>query len=133
MSLKGKRPTNEELIIIINKNHGLVKQTAETIGVSRLTMYNWINSDPELQRAVNDARESMKDIAESKLFKLIEKNNPRSIEYYLNCMAKDRGYAHRVDVTTMGETVNPYASVPDAILQKRVAEQMRAFIEDDDE
>ena len=99
--------SNEAIIKVLNKQGGLLKQSAKKIGIARSTLYLWIygrkskdeskvlEPDEELIQAVKDAREDMIDYAEGALKKKIKEGDNTSIIFYLKTQGKDRGYVER--------------------------------------
>ena len=83
----------------IKKTRGNISQAAKRLGVDRSYLHRFINKHPSVKTAVNDAREGMKDFAESKLMEGIEEGNTALIIFYLKTQAKDRGYVERQEVT----------------------------------
>lgn len=60
----------------------------ERVGLSRQSIYRWMNEDLKFQKKVNEAIrmgvESINDLAESKLIAKIKEGEPRAVEYWLN-------------------------------------------------
>jgi len=101
---------NETIITALNKNRGLLKNTAKSLkhdgkSIARSTLYVWIYGndkaqppippDDELVQAVINAREDAIDYVESQLFKNIKRREKTSIIFYLKTIGKDRGYVER--------------------------------------
>ena len=82
----------ERILEAMRMSGGMIAAVAHMLGVTRKTVYNWMKSDPELKAEMEDIREDSIDMVESQLFRNVQKGNQRAIEYYLNNMAKDRGY-----------------------------------------
>lgn len=66
---------------------------AKDLGVSRGNLYNYIREVMNLD--YKDMRESMLDIAESKLMKNIIDGNQNAIEFFLDRQGKGRGYGEK--------------------------------------
>ncbi len=79
----------------IRKNDGFVSYAAKDLGITREHLYVLIRRHPTVKAALNDARESMKDLAEKKLRENIESKKEASIFFYLKTQAKDRGYGEK--------------------------------------
>lgn len=81
-----KRRTRKELIQELEKNY-LLQPACSKLGLTRSTVYRWMKEDQEFDQAVRLAqsmgRRYMSDYTESKLFKNIESQNQRSIEFWL--------------------------------------------------
>lgn len=91
--------TAKDAIKAIKESNGFVTQAAAMLGISRVQLYNIINAHPTVKEALVDAREVMKDYAESKLFSNIKEGKEASVFFYLKTQAKDRGYIERQEVT----------------------------------
>jgi len=78
---------------------GFISVAARHLGVSRSSVYNAINKYPTVAEAVKDAREATTDLAEGKLIKLINDENPTAIIFYLKTQGKKRGYIERHELT----------------------------------
>ncbi|MEM7738096.1 MAG: hypothetical protein AAF267_20160 [Deinococcota bacterium] len=85
-------PKVSEYVKAITEARGIVTVAAESLNVSRDTFYRIINKHASVKQALESARESMKDIAENKLFENIMQGDNGSIFFYLKTQAKDRGY-----------------------------------------
>jgi DNA invertase Pin-like site-specific DNA recombinase len=83
--------------------YGFITQSARALGISRRHLHRLINKHPTIKEAVEDAKERMKDLAESKLKQGIEEGNPTLIIFYLKTQAKDRGYIERQEFEHSGD------------------------------
>jgi hypothetical protein len=93
-----KKPSNKKIIEVLQKTGGLLKPAAQKLNVDRRTVYVWIENSPELKQAMNDIRESMVDMSEGKLFKLINDENPSAIFFHLKTQGKSRGYVEKSEM-----------------------------------
>ena len=94
-----KRPSKKKLLSLIQKSSGIVYPIAQSVGVTRCTVYNWLHSDEDLMQAFNDAREMTIDVIESKYFKAAVEGSERAQEFILKTLGKDRGYVERIDIS----------------------------------
>ena len=83
------------------------------MGVTRDSVYKWIEADPELKQAIETIRESMLDMTEGALFKQISEGNPAAIFFHLKTIGKKRGYIEKseTDITSNGQTI--FVKLPD--------------------
>lgn len=88
-----KKPSKAKLLELIAKSSGIIAPIARACDASRVSVYHWINGDPELSQALKDAREDMLDVIESKYFKNALDGNIRCQEFILQTLGKDRGYS----------------------------------------
>lgn len=61
----------EQIQNAILKANGLVSVTAKILGCEAKTIYNYIDKYPQLKDTLQEARNKTLDIAENKLFELI--------------------------------------------------------------
>jgi hypothetical protein len=83
----------------ITEARGFISVAAKRLGCSRSTMYRAIDKYPTVAEAVEDARESMTDLAEGKLVEQINGGNTTAIIFYLKTQGKKRGYVERHEHT----------------------------------
>lgn len=81
------------------KCHGNISRAAAALKVDRKTLYSFIERNPELEDVRSEAKESMLDLAEDRLFGLINTGDIRAITLYLKTQGKDRGYTERQEIT----------------------------------
>ncbi len=83
----------------IKQAHGFVSHAAKALGISRVQLYRIINAHPTVKEALEDAREEMKDFAESKIYQKIKDGDTTMLIFYAKTQMKDRGYVERQEVT----------------------------------
>lgn len=108
----------KEVIQALEDKHGIVTEACKSIGFSRSTFYDWVNTDPEFKLAVEDITETAIDYVEGKLFEKItgvkvqtsgtgedgESNvyqqppSDTAIIFFLKTKAKKRGYIEKSEV-----------------------------------
>lgn len=91
------KPVNDKIIRVIEATYGVLSDAAKKLKISRATLYNWIREDAELQEAVEDSRERLKDLTESKFIKHLLAGKEWAIRFSLQTLCKDRGYVPRVE------------------------------------
>lgn len=114
----GRRPLIELFYRVCEANAGIIGDVASALGVRRSTVYLWCSKYPEFRQALDDARETFLDLAESNLRKLvagvpaietdengnkrfagwIEKPSETAIIFTLKTRGKKRGYVERQEV-----------------------------------
>lgn len=128
------KPPINELIRIIQNKKGIISDIAKAYGVNRSTAHTWIygseskgiEPDEDLMEAVNDARATIVDFAESQAYLLMAgipkvEKNPKTgreelvgweekpdagmIRYFLSKQGIDRGYGDKLDITSGGKPV----------------------------
>lgn len=110
----------------ISAGYGNISAMAEALGVSRQTVYNYLETNPalktEVEAARQDARERMDeirdvivDLAERALYADVKspenKGHQRAYLFVLETLGKDRGWGRNVDVTSGGAPLRMYGNV----------------------
>jgi len=78
----------EDYIKAITEAQGLISVAARRLGCSRTAVYEAAKNHPEVQRAIDDARERTTDLAEGKLFQKINEGDNTAIIFYLKTQGK---------------------------------------------
>lgn len=60
--------------------------------ITRTTHYEWMKTDPDYKKAIEDVVEGQKDFVEAALFRNIKDGREASTIFYLKTKARDRGY-----------------------------------------
>lgn len=96
-----KKPKLDELLKQIENAKGNISALARTYGVTRTTVYGWIKGSKQAQQVLADQRETVVDVAESVLYKLVLEKDFKAVAYVLNNSpeAKRRGWSPRQEVT----------------------------------
>jgi hypothetical protein len=89
----------KEAIQAIRDRKGFVSQAAKQLGISRVQLYRILKAHPTVKEALDDAREEMKDFAESKIYQKISDGDTTMIIFYAKTQMKDRGYVERQEIT----------------------------------
>ena len=92
-------PTNREIKEALQHFYGAVGPAAARLGMSTRTLQRRIEESPSLSESAYHARETLVDYAEGALRQLCLTGHWRSMIYYLETHARDRGYGLR-KVTT---------------------------------
>ena len=108
---KKREQTAARIIAALYETKGLLNLTAQKTGIGYRTVCRYVAEYPTVKEAVREAKESMIDIAEAKLYGAITKGEPWAICFYLKTQAKSRGYVEKVeqeskiDITTLGQSI----------------------------
>jgi hypothetical protein len=84
---------------VLRDVRGNLSVAAQKIGVDRTTMYNYIESHPELKEVLKEARETMLDHAESSLYRAVLDGEGWGVCFLLKTQGKSRGYIERQELT----------------------------------
>lgn len=91
----------------LREARGIISYACQLLGCSRSTIYNYMERYPEVLAAKVEAKEELKDVAESQLIQAIENREGWAICFFLKTQAKDRGYNERREIS--GEAGGPIA------------------------
>lgn len=94
-----QRYTAEEVAAAVYECKGLASIAAQRLGCSAKTVRNYVDKYPTVKEAIAQAREDLKDNAESRLLARIDADDLTAIIFFLKTQAKDRGYVERSEVT----------------------------------
>lgn len=96
---KKRQDTAQRIITALKENKGLLTTAARKAGVSYTTVKRYAAEFPSVKDAVLEAKESMIDFTESKLFEKISRGDTACIIFYLKTQGKGRGYIERQELT----------------------------------
>ena len=99
MTTRPQRYTAEEVAQAVYEAKGLASIAAKRLGCNASTVRNYAAKYPTVKEAIVQAREDLKDFAESKLLRRIDDDDLTAIIFFLKTQAKDRGYVERAEVT----------------------------------
>ena len=94
------RFTAQQVADALTAAKGFVSVAARGLGCADNTVRNYIERYAVCKQAVTDARESMIDIAEGRLYQNINSGDNTAIIFYLKTQAKHRGYIERYEQKT---------------------------------
>lgn len=113
------------------KEMPIVSVACKRVGINKATIYRWRNSDSafsdNLNNALEEGRDSIADLAESRLFSHVSRGEPWAIRYALEALSK-RYYrprpVQRVDPERFVAKIE-YVVVPDDPDLKEKVEKIR--------
>lgn len=95
--------TVEQVCEAIRLHNGILAEVARALKVSRQAVYNYRNRHPEVAAAIEEARETVVDVAEGRLFALVSNPDHRdhfgAVKFTLVHIGRHRGYSERIEVT----------------------------------
>ena len=101
--------TLEEVINAIQEANGLLAAAARKLGVSRTTVYRYVNKYATVKSALDESRESNIDYVEGQLMKAINRGSVPAIMFFLKTVGKSRGYVERQELEHTGKDGGPVA------------------------
>ena len=91
--------TTDVLTKLIDDYSGNLSMVARSLGLSRMTIYRFIDNHPTCKVALDEAREKMIDNVESKLYNKALEGDTTAMIFFLKTQGKSRGYVERQEVT----------------------------------
>ena len=91
--------TAKEVVTALRKARGMVYLTAEVLGCSHTTIYNYAKRYTSVRKELEYQRGLFLDRAESKLMWMVDEGQPWAIQFALRTLGKSRGYAERQEIT----------------------------------
>ena len=98
--LEKTEDNKNKMLKALEEYYGIVTTSCQSVGISRITHYRWLEEDAEYKSKVQDIKNSAIDFVESKLFDCIKSEKETSIIFYLKTIGKSRGYVPRQEIDT---------------------------------
>ena len=91
----------------LRKSGGFITFTANALGCTRKTVYNYIDRYPELKEVCEDIRESYDDIGEAALLKNVKAGMTSETLHFAKTRLAHRGYGLKsnIDITSNNEPI----------------------------
>tara|TARA_A100001391_G_scaffold190898_1_gene163888 strand:+ start:155 stop:640 length:486 start_codon:yes stop_codon:yes gene_type:complete len=83
----------------LEKTGGNMAAAAQSLNVTRQAVSKRVNSNPELKAVCAEARETLVDLAESKLVGAVKKGSAWAVRLVLTTTGRGRGYVTRQEAT----------------------------------
>jgi len=125
---KKREETCARIIKAIKETNGLLTMAAAKSGIGYRTICRYVAEYPTVKQAALDAKESMLDFAEGKLYSKIKAGDNTAIIFYLKTQGKARGYIERQELSNpIGESFRVEHDAKDKLIQaiNRVAERAK--------
>ena len=87
------------VIEALEKSLGIVTTACKSVGIGRTQYYNWLKTDEDFAKEVEDIQNIALDFAESQLHKQIGSGNTSATIFYLKTKGSKRGYIEKQDIT----------------------------------
>ena len=97
-----RKYTQEQMIKALEESKGLIAPAARALGCSRDTIRSYLEEYTAVAQAKLDQREAVTDMAENALYQAILDREAWAVCFYLKCMAKDRGYVEKAEISGPG-------------------------------
>ncbi len=100
MMLEKTEDNKNKMLKALEEYYGIVTTASQSVSISRITHYRWLEEDAEYKSKVQDIKNAAIDFVESKLFDCIKSEKETSIIFYLKTIGKSRGYVPRQEIDT---------------------------------
>ena len=97
-----RKYSQEQVIEALEQSKGLIAPAARALGCSRDTVRSYLEEYIAVGQAKLDQREAVTDMAENSLYEAIRRGEAWAVCFYLKCMAKDRGYVEKAEISGPG-------------------------------
>jgi hypothetical protein len=91
------------MIRAIDETKGLLTVAARRLGCSPDTIHRYRKIHPKIEEAIQNARNSITDLAEAALYKAIQAGEAWAVCFYLKTQGKGRGYIERQEHAITGQ------------------------------
>ena len=102
---------NDQLVEICKRSNGIMVAVAQMLGVGWHTAEKYVKACPEAMEAFQGARETVKDVAESALIRMVnDPKHPRhfdAVVFLLKTLGKERGFTERIENEISGDIKPP--------------------------
>lgn len=115
---KGKKPPKKVLIELAEHFAGVVTDVAESCGVTRQTVYNWMEKDPAFKEKMDDQNTVLVDLAIKGLRYNLEQNSERSVHYTLDRLARDKGFGRLIKIQDKSKFEDQFDDLSDEELEE---------------
>jgi transposase-like protein len=88
-----------EIEPLIVEHRGNIAAVARALGVDRSTVWDRVKANSRLQKVLTEARETMIDSVESKLYDKALEGDVVSMIFFLKTQGRARGYSDRMELT----------------------------------
>lgn len=89
------RQQKEAFLAAAERNVGLIRCSANEVGLNSSQIYRWFAEDPEFKAKYDEIYESRKDICENALYKAIKQGNVQAITFALKSKF---GYREKIEI-----------------------------------
>lgn len=95
----GKSAVSDEKLADALRKHGGIKlRAAKAVGLARSTVQERVDTSPMLQAAIREAEESLLDISEGHLVRMVKRGDKDMVKFQLTQRGRKRGYGNNVSV-----------------------------------
>lgn len=89
-------PKQKQFLDVFKSAAGNISVAADHMNMSRRTFHLWMNTNEKFREEAEDVKESLIDLAESKLLLNVKEGKEASVFFLLKTLGKKRGYIETV-------------------------------------
>lgn len=93
--------TEKTVLRALEKYKGNQAIAAQALGVTRPAILYWVKKLPKAQAIIENARETLLDVAEGKLALAIQRGEPWAVTFFLKTVGRSRGYSQTQPLVTI--------------------------------
>lgn len=97
------RCSKESVAQALLDSRGIASVAARKLGVSRKSIFDYMDRWPELHEVRDEARNVISDKAEDNIVKAVNEGDLKTSRWWLQHQARDRGYGERLELKHDGE------------------------------
>lgn len=102
-SKKAIQNRKKQILELYPKKACNVSAVCSSVGITRKTFYDYVNSDSDFKEAIEESKEALLDNAESVLQKKIMGEDTISLIFFLKTKGKARGYTERTEIEDLSK------------------------------
>lgn len=106
-----RRLTPKNVAMSLRRHYGVLTKVADSLGVTRQAVQNYIRRYPALINIQNEARETIVDLAEDGLIGGIQTGEQWAIGLALRTLGKNRGYVEKAPEVDPEQKATPLAII----------------------
>ena len=96
---------------------GIMLSIAKNLGVTRQSVYEFCNKNPDMMQLRRNEEEKIVDIAENGLFTQAKDKQQWAVKYLLATKGKKRGYVEKSEVEHTGEGIKIETVIPKEVME----------------
>ena len=100
---KGLAPRKKAMLEALGKTLGIVYGASQKVGINPCTHWEWMKTDPEYKRLVDELENKKCDVIETAFLNLVDEKNPQAVIHAVKTKLKHRGYGEE---STVNNNVN---------------------------
>jgi len=105
---------------------GVITTIANRLGVTRKSVYEYIEKNPELKEILHHEVEKILDLAERSLFSQVADKDLGATKYLLSTKGKNRGYVEKQEIEHSGNQFSVNVNIPKEVKELLNASKLQS-------